>query len=92
MKTYLVKRVIVISLILFGFIFYGLFFIENNKSCIGNPKILPTFFIGLPIVFSLLIIDSIIIFFKKEKRKYIKYLFITYFLFALLIILFFRDW
>ena len=91
MKKYLVESIIVITVILLGFVFYGLYFIENGRSCIGNPKILPTIFIGLPIVFFLLVIDSIIIFLKKEKRKYIIYSFIYYYIFVFIIILFFRD-
>ena len=91
MKKFLVNRIIVITVILFAFLFYGLLFIKNDKSCIGNPKILPTILIGFPIILFLLIIDSIIIFFTKEKRKYIVYPFIYYFMTLLLVILFFRD-
>lgn len=91
MKKYLANRLIVITVILFLFILHGLLFIENDKSCIGNPKILPTMFIGFPLILLLLVTDSLIIFFKKEKRKYIVYPFIYYFMTLLLTIFFFRD-
>lgn len=91
MNPYVKNRILFISVILFGFVLYGQLFIEEAKSCIGSPKILPTIFIGFPIVFLLLFIDSVITFLSKKHRKYIVYPFLYYFAVALLILLIFRD-
>ncbi|OWP74405.1 hypothetical protein BWK62_14430 [Flavobacterium oreochromis] len=69
MNKFFIIRLAYISLILFGFLFYGVFFIENTRSCLGPPKILPTVFIAIPLVFLILLIDTTVILLKKDKKN-----------------------
>ena len=88
---YLIKRIIFISTILLGFILYGILFIDNSRSCLGSPKIVPTVFIGLPLLLIGIITDAIVTFFKNKNRKYIPFTFVFYFAIAFLIITIFND-
>ncbi len=82
MNNFFLKRIAYISVIIFSFLLYGIFFIENSRSCLGSPKILPTIFIAIPLGLFILIIDLIITFLSKNKenRKYI-FLSFAYFIF-----------
>lgn len=91
MKKYLFYRLIVIISFLISFLIYGIIFIENSRSCLGNPKILPTIFIGFPLLFIFLIIDSIFTFVKKDNRKHIVYPFILYFFILFLTVLMYGN-
>nr|BFF38708.1 hypothetical protein BACY1_05130 [Tenacibaculum mesophilum] len=68
---HLKRRAIVFLIICTCLILLGSYISDGNqRSCLGNPVILPYIFLGLPFVFLLGILDIIVLTFLKKLRLY----------------------
>lgn len=65
------QRTLATCVILVLFVLHSVLFIDSNqKSCLGNPSLLPFAFIGLPLIMILLVIDIIILAIMKKLNWY----------------------
>jgi len=66
-KKHLIKRLLVVSIVVFLFMIFNLFFVNpNQRSCLGNPLVLPFVFLGLPFLLILGILDILFLIIIKK--------------------------
>jgi len=65
-KSHFAIRTVIFCCIVFCFILFSVFFVDNNqRSCLGSPGLLPFAFIGFPLITIFLVLDLIVLAFLK---------------------------
>ncbi|CAM1353042.1 hypothetical protein CSC81_11485 [Tenacibaculum discolor] len=68
---HLKTRGLIFLIICISFISFGIYISDSNqRSCLGNPIILPYTFLGVPSIFLLGILDVIVLAFSKKLKFY----------------------
>lgn len=87
---HLKTRGVIFIIICTCFILFGIYISDSNqRSCLGNPVILPYTFLGLPSIFFLGILDIIVLAFSKKLKLYKAIINLSLILVSFLILLLF---